>query len=100
MKDQRLVKIRQHYSICLDGVEFKILTHTINEEKGILRIKTKIKGQSFPRHDHVLVAAENMPELTVAFRHMYSDEKIEHWEYVFPVDYTTAEGQYRQGDAI
>ena len=89
MKDQRLTKMKQHYSICLDGVKFKILSHTVNEEKGILRLKTKIKGQPFPRHDHVLVAMENVADLTVAFRSVYSDEKIEHWEYVFPIDRET-----------
>lgn len=81
MKDKLLVKIKQHYSICLDGVNFKILSHTINEEKGTLRIKTKIKGQPFPRRDCVLVAIENMADLTVAFRSVYGDEKIEQWEY-------------------
>lgn len=81
MKDQRLAKIRQHYSICLDGVKFKILSHTVNEEKGTLLIKTKVKGQLFPRHDCVLAAIENRAVMTVAFRSMYSNEKIEHWEY-------------------
>jgi hypothetical protein len=30
-----------------------------------------------------------MAEMTVAFRSVYSDEKIEHWEYVFPIDSDT-----------
>jgi hypothetical protein len=86
MKDKRLEKIKQHYSICLDGVDFKILSHTINPEKGTLRIKTKIKGQPFPRHANVLVTIENTADMVAAFQHMYSDEKIEQWEYVFPID--------------
>ena len=40
-------------------------------------------GQYFPHDDivHVILEKENARSLTVAFKGMYKDEKMETWEY-------------------
>ena len=83
MKDKRIVKIKQHYSIQIDNQQFKILNHKIDFEQKSFIIKTKVMGQHFPHGDNckVLFSNEVTQSLTIRFKAMYKDEKIETWEY-------------------
>ena len=83
MKDNRLEKIKQHYTISLNGRNYKVLKHKIDREKSLLTIRTKIFGQDFPHGDNISVStAENNAQITiVAWKGMWKDEKVEHWEY-------------------
>ena len=83
MKDNRLKKIKQHDTIILNGRNYKVLKHKIDREKSLLTIRTKVFGQDFPHGDNISVSIEkdSTQTVTVAFRSMWKDEKIERWEY-------------------
>ena len=83
MKDKRLEKIKKHYHIQIDHEQFKILNHKIDQEHNILIIKTKIMGQRFPHgaNSQVIILGDTARSLTIGFKTMYKDEKIETWEY-------------------
>ena len=82
MKDKRIEKIKQHDTIILNGRSYKVLKHTIDREKSLLMIRTKIFGQDFPYGDSILVSTVKDNEtVIVAFKGMWKNEKVEHWEY-------------------
>ena len=83
MKDKRIEKIKQHYSIQIDNQQFKILNHKIDFEQKSFIIKTKVMGQHFPHGNNckVLIPDDTIHSLTIGFKTMYKDEKIETWEY-------------------
>ena len=81
MKDKRLEKIKKHYNIQIDNLQFKILSCKVDQDHSIFTIKTKIMGQHFP-HDNncqVLIPDDTIHSLTIGFKTMYKDEKIETW---------------------
>ena len=83
MKDNRIERIKQHYTIILNNKSYKVLKHKIDSEKSLLTIKTKIFGQDFPHGDNISVstAEDSNSTLIVAWKGMWKDEKVEHWEY-------------------
>ena len=83
MKDNRMEKLKQHYTIILNGQNYKVLKHKIDTDKSLLTIKTKIFGQDFPHGENISVstAEDNDQTVIVAWRGMWKDEKVEHWEY-------------------
>jgi hypothetical protein len=83
MKDNRIEKIKQHYTIILNNKSYKVLKHKIDSEKSLLTIKTKVFGQNFPRGENILFATaeDSDSTLIVAWKGMCKDEKVEHWEY-------------------
>jgi predicted GH43/DUF377 family glycosyl hydrolase len=83
MKDNRIEKIKQHYTITFNGKNYKVLKHKIDVEKSLLTIKTKIFGQDFPHGDNISVstAKDNDQIFVVAWKGMWKDEKVENWEY-------------------
>ena len=83
MEDKRTKKVKQHYFIYLNNERFKILKHTIDDNKSLFTIRTKIFGQNLPHGDNVLVSMSEDGDQTfiVAWKSMYKDEKIEYWEY-------------------
>ncbi len=83
MKDKRLEKIKRHYFIQIDNQQFKILNHKVDLGQKMFIIKTKVMGQCFPhgKNIQVLIADETVQPLTIGFKAMYKDEKIETWEY-------------------
>ncbi len=83
MKDKRLEKIKKHYSIQIDNQQFKILSHKVDHDHNIFTVKTKIMGQHFPHGENclVLIHDDSIRSLTIGFKAMYKDEKIETWEY-------------------
>ena len=85
MKDNRIEKIKQHYTIILNGKNYKILKHKIDSEKSLLIIRTKIFGQSFPQGNHISVSFPEDPDKTFVIswegKNSWKDEKVEHWEY-------------------
>ena len=83
MKDNRIKKIKQHYTITLNDTPFKVLKHNINIDKSLLTIKTKVFGQDFPRGDNVSASfsEDNNQTFVISWKCTYKDEKIEYWEY-------------------
>ena len=83
MKDNRIEKIKQHYAIILNNTSYKVLKHKINSEKSLLTIKTKVFGQNFPHGKNISFATAEDSDSTfiVAWKGMWKDEKVEHWEY-------------------
>ena len=83
MKDNRLEKIKQHYTISLNGRNYKVLKYKMDREKSVLTIRTKIFGQDFPHGDNISVSTEEdgAQPVIVVFRSMWKDEKVERWEY-------------------
>lgn len=83
MKDKRLEKIKKHYFIQIDNQRLKILNHKIDFGKNLFIINTKVMGQCFPhgKNIQVLIADEAIQPLTIGFKTMYKDDKIETWEY-------------------
>ena len=83
MKDNRIEKIKQHYTITFNGKNYKILKHKIDSEKSLLTIKTKVFGQNFPHGENISVstAEDSNSTLIVAWKGMWKDEKVETWEY-------------------
>ena len=83
MKDKRLEKIKKHYNIQIDNQQFKILSCKVDQDHSIFTIKTKIMGQHFPHGNNcqVLIPDDTIHSLTIGFKTMYKDEKIETWEY-------------------
>ena len=83
MKDKRLEKIKKHYNIQIDNQLFKILNHKVDQDHSIFTIKTKIMGQPFPQGNNyqALIPDDTVHTLTIRFKAMYKDEKIETWEY-------------------
>ena len=83
MKDNRIEKIKQHYTIILNGKNYKVLKHKIDIKKSLLTIKTKVFGQDFPYGDNISVstAKDNDQTFIVVWKGMWKDEKVEHWEY-------------------
>ena len=83
MKDNRIEKIKQHYTIILNDKPLKVLNHKIDIEKSSVTIKTKVFGQDFPHGDNISASFSedcNHP-LVIAWTGMYKDEKIECWKY-------------------
>ena len=56
MKDNRIEKIKQHYTIILNNKSYKVLKHKIDSEKSLLTIKTKVFGQNFPHGENISFA--------------------------------------------
>ena len=85
MKDNRIEKIKQHYTIILNGQNYKVLKHKIDTDKFLLTIKTKIFGQDLPHGDNITVSTveDNDQTIIVTWKGMSKDEKIECWEYKF-----------------
>ena len=83
MKDKRLEKIKKHYNIQIDNQKFKILSFKVDQDHSIFTIKTKNMGQHFPHGNNcqVLIPDDTIHSLTIGFKTMYKDEKIETWEY-------------------
>lgn len=84
MNDKRIVKIKQHYNVFLNGSKFKVISCEIDEENGMLSIKTKVFGQRFPQDGSVKMVIPSQGvsrELSVSFCHMDSTPVIEHWVY-------------------
>ncbi|MBE6754289.1 MAG: hypothetical protein E7559_08080 [Ruminococcaceae bacterium] len=84
MKDKRMDKIAQHYDIFIDGKKFKVLSCTVHEDGHSVSIKTKVRGQAFPRSGLLVIGtpAENAhEEISVRYKTMCSSPAIEHWEY-------------------
>lgn len=83
MKDKRLEKIKKHYNIQIDNQQFRILSHKADQDHSIFIIKTKVMGQHFPHSNNcqVLIPDDTIRSLTIGFKAMYKDEKIETWEY-------------------
>ena len=83
MKDNRIEKIKQHYTIILNGQNYKVLKHKIDTDKSLLTIKTKIFGQGLPHGDNISVATAEDSDSTfiVAWKGGWKDEKVERWEY-------------------
>lgn len=84
MKDKRINKIKQHIDVFINGHKFRVISCKIDDEKGILSIKTKIFGQVFPYNGRfiIIIPSENLTrDLYVSFRTMSSNTAIEHWEY-------------------
>ena len=89
MKDKRLIKNNNHIDIFINDSKFKILSCKLNNDSGILRIKTKIKGQKFPCDGIVVVSLpdnESIITLSAKYHCMYNDSKIETWEYILLTD--------------
>ena len=53
MKDNRIEKIKKHYTIILNGQNYKVLKHKIDTDKSLLTIKTKVFGQNFPHGENI-----------------------------------------------
>ena len=53
MKDNRIEKIKQHYTITLNDKHFKVLKHKIDIDKSLLTIKNKVFGQYFTHGDKI-----------------------------------------------
>ena len=83
MKDKRLEKIKKHYIIQIDNRQFKVLSHKVDQDHSIFIIKTKVMGQHFPYGNNcqVLIPDDAIRSLTIGFKAMHKDEKIETWEY-------------------
>lgn len=83
MKDKRLDKIKKHYCIKINDQHFKILNHKIDLDQGVFIIRTKIMGQCLPTDNNIqtLIESETAQLLTISFKCMYKNEKIETWEY-------------------
>lgn len=84
MKDQRAEKIQKHYDIYFNTQKFKVLSCQMDEDTHKLCIKTKIKGQPFPKDGQFLIKipSENvLNEVTLSFQSMTSNTALEHWEY-------------------
>ena len=82
MKDNRIEKIKQHYTIILNGKNYKVLKHKIDTEKALLTIKTKVFGQGFPHGDNISASfSEDHQTFVISWKGMWKDEKAEHWEY-------------------
>ena len=83
MKDNRIEKIRQHYTIILNNKSYKVLKHKIDSEKSLLTIKTKVFGQNFPHGENISFATAEDSDSTfiVTWKGGWKDEKIECWEY-------------------
>ena len=83
MKDNRIEKIKQHYTIILNGQNYKVLKHKIDTDKSLLTIKTKMFGQDLPHGDNITVSTveDNDQTIIVTWKGMSKDEKIECWEY-------------------
>lgn len=49
MKDKRIEKVNKHYSVFINGKQFKVLNHFVSQNNiSTIRLVTKIKGQDFP----------------------------------------------------
>ena len=84
MKDKRIDKITQHYDIYINDRKYKVLSCSICEQEHKLSVKTKIRGQDFPRYGHftITIPAENISQdFCISFQSMGSNTAIEHWEY-------------------
>ena len=83
MKDNRREKIKQHYTIILNGQNYKVLKCKIDTDKSLLTIKTKIFGQDLPHGDNITVSTveDNDQTIIVTWKGMWKDENIEHWKY-------------------
>ena len=85
MKDNRIEKIKQHYTVILNGKAYKVLKHKIDREKSLLTIKTKIFGQGFPQGNHISACFPEDPDQAFILlwegKNSWKDEKVEHWEY-------------------
>ena len=89
MKDKRLIKISQHIDIFINDSRFKVLSCKLDNDNRLLRIKTKIKGQTFPCNGRIIVSIPNgdsVANISVIYHSMSSDEKIENWEYKLITD--------------
>ena len=77
MKDNRIEKIKQHYTIILNNKRYKVLKHKIDSEKSLLTIKTKVFGQNFPHGENIsfVTAEDSDSTLIVAWKGMWKDEK-------------------------
>ena len=65
MKDNRIEKIKQHYTIILNNKRYKVLKHKIDSEKSLLTIKTKIFGQNFPDGENISFATAEDSDSTL-----------------------------------
>ena len=65
MKDNRIEKIKQHYTIILNGQNYKVLKHKIDTDKSLLTIKTKIFGQDLPCGDNITVSTVEDNDQTI-----------------------------------
>ncbi len=89
VKDKRLLKNSQHIDIFINDSKFKVLSCKLNNDSGILRIKTKIRGQKFPCDGIVAVSLpynESTTMLSAKYHCMYNDSKVETWEYILLTD--------------
>lgn len=84
MKDQRAEKIQKHYDIYFNTQKFKVLSCQMDEDTHKLCIKTKIKGQPFPKNGQfvIKIPSENISrEVRLSFQSMTCNAALEHWEY-------------------
>jgi hypothetical protein len=84
MKDQRAEKIQKHYDIYFNTQKFKVLSCQMDEDTHKLFIKTKIKGQPFPKNRQfvIKIPSENISrEVRLSFQSMTCNAALEHWEY-------------------
>ena len=89
MSDKRMEKIKLHYDIYINDLKYKVIACVINEEKGTLSLKTKVRGQMFPKNGLVTLcipSKEYTKTLNLAFKGMLTQPKLEHWEYVILID--------------
>ena len=83
MKDSRIEKIKQHYTITLNGKNYKVLKHKIDTEKSLLTIRTKVFGQNFPMGKNILASLPEGQALVISWegKNTWKDETVERWAY-------------------
>ena len=84
MKDTRIEKIKKHYKILVDGREIKIINHSITNDDKLLRIRTKVRGQTLSTNSIVIIeipTQENNIVLNCKYKTLLSTPVLEEREF-------------------
>lgn len=83
MKDRRIEKIKAHYPLFINGQTYKVQSHSIDTENGLLTITTKIAGQRFPMGSDISMALtdDRTHTMQVSFRNGFKTTKAERMVY-------------------